>query len=73
MRHGRRHPAARESATSPASSRGALAFVGMLSEIVRQLFFYVVTGEFLSAQYKENLRKLLKPLARFGLGRRKYH
>ncbi|OIO55831.1 hypothetical protein AUJ46_00230 [Candidatus Peregrinibacteria bacterium CG1_02_54_53] len=42
---------------------GVLSFVGVLSEIVRQLFFYVVTGEFLSAQYKENLRKLLKPLA----------
>lgn len=41
---------------------GVLVFVGVLSEMVRQLFFYVVTGEFLSKEYKQNLHKLLKPV-----------
>lgn len=42
---------------------GALVFVGFTAEIVRQLFFYVVTGEFLNNAYKANLVKVLKILA----------
>lgn len=41
---------------------GSLACVVVVGEVVRQLFFYVVTGEFLSSTYKANLIKATKVL-----------
>src|SRR3989344_537776 len=49
--------------TLPYVGIGALVLVGLIAEMSRQLFFYVVTGEFLSKQYKEKLIEVSKVFA----------
>lgn len=56
------------SLSEPAVGFVSLIAISLLAEVLRQLFYYVVTGEFLNSGYKKILFKVLKVIGVVGIG-----